>query len=67
MKDFVLAASSVFRGEIINEKRGYHHKEEYDEAMVCITCESKKCTGDDRCFNRRKQQLIEEGKLKCKA
>lgn len=60
MKDFVLAASSVFRGDIVNEKRGYHHKEEYANAMVCITCEAKHCTGDDRCFARRKKLLQEQ-------
>ena len=63
MKDYVLAASSVFRGEVVLEqpKDGFNRKVSEDEAAVCLTCTKKKCTGDPRCFRQRRDRLRREG------
>lgn len=34
---------------------------DHDEAMVCLTCTKKKCTGERGCYNARLRQLAKEG------
>ena len=58
MKDFVLAATSVFRGEVVLEgKRGWHKVTGWDDAQVCLNCTRKKCNGESYCFNERKREM----------
>ena len=62
MKDYVLAASSVFRGEVVlGPKEGFNRKVPEEEAAVCLTCTKKRCTGDARCFRERRDRLRKEG------
>lgn len=37
-------------------------RDDHDEAMVCLTCTKKKCTGERGCFNARKRQLAKEAR-----
>lgn len=58
MKDFVLAATSVFRGEVVlEEKRSYHKRSEYEDAQICLNCTRKKCNGEAYCFRERKREM----------
>jgi len=62
MRDYVLAASSVFRGEVVlDPKEGFNRKVSEDEAMVCLTCTKKKCFGEVKCFNKRKKEMQKGG------
>ena len=61
MKDFVLAATSVFRGEVVlEEKRGWHKHREWEDAQVCLNCTRKRCNGEDYCFRDRKKEMKKE-------
>lgn len=63
MKDFVLAATSVFRGEVVlEEKRGWHKRSEWEDAQVCLNCTRKRCNGEDYCFRDRKKEMKERAK-----
>ena len=62
MKDAVLAASSVFRGDVVlAPKEGFNCRVSQDEVMVCLTCTKKKCYGEIKCFNKRKKEMQKGG------
>ena len=37
-------------------------RDDWDEAMICLTCTKKKCTGERGCFEARKRQLAKEAR-----
>lgn len=63
MRDFLLAARTVFRGDIESEmpkKEGYHKTMDWKDANVCLTCTREKCYGAGRCFRERKREMEKE-------
>ena len=57
-------AQTVFRGdapaERIPKEDGYKRRNDYDDAMVCLTCTASHCGGEEGCYMRRKKALAEE-------
>lgn len=60
MRDFILAARSVFRGDIESDmpkKEGYHKSVDWKDANVCLNCTKPKCYGGGKCFREQKRQM----------
>lgn len=60
MRDFLLAARTVFRGDAIYEmpkKEGFHKTVDWKDADVCLRCTKEKCYGGGKCFREEKRRL----------
>ena len=55
-------STSVFRGEGTPKSKdaGSERNDDYEDAMVCLTCTKAKCNGGEECFTNRKRQLAKE-------
>ena len=63
MKDWILTASSVFRGNIEYDTpkyQGYHKRTSAEDIDICLTCTKSKCFGGDKCFRERKRKVEKE-------
>lgn len=45
---------------LMRKKRDLLNEETYEEASVCLTCPLPECSGDRKCYLRRKKQLEAE-------
>lgn len=58
--NLVLNAASTFRGDVVlhpKSKRAYHKFDNQDDINVCLTCQKKRCCGEDKCFRQRRKEL----------